>query len=151
MTKQCTYKDKDGISCNSFAFNLARDGIKQGKFCDKHYWQDRALKAEALAQPEQVEQEPVAYVVYPCTFFKGSSRNPELTFTKPELSSGDLIVNLCISPPKREWVGLTDNQIKHWWYGENGLDNCDMRKLDEFTQVVRAVEAKMKEKNNVEV
>jgi len=53
MTKQCTYKDKDGISCNSFAFNLSRDGIKQGKFCDKHYWQDRALKAEALAQPAE--------------------------------------------------------------------------------------------------
>lgn len=71
-----------------------------------------------IAVEAQPKQEPVAYVVYPCTFFKGSSRNPELTFTKPELSSEDLIVNLYTSPPQREWVGLTDKEFQ-WCADEN--------------------------------
>ena len=33
--------------CGSFAFNLAQEGIDQGDLCDRHYWQDRAEKAEA--------------------------------------------------------------------------------------------------------
>ncbi len=37
-------------------------------------------------------------------------------------------------PPQRKWVGLTDEEIK-----QMGLDN--------YRQVVREVEAKLKEKN----
>ena len=35
--------------CGSFAFNLAQEGIDQGDLCDRHYWQDRAEKAELSA------------------------------------------------------------------------------------------------------
>jgi len=48
---------------------------------------------------------------------------------------------------KRPWAGLTDEQIRKWWASENGLEDCDMAKLDDFVRVVRAVEAKLKEKN----
>jgi hypothetical protein len=66
---------KKCIKCGSHAFNLYAEGIDQGGLCDVHYWQGRAHRAEALAQPDyravktyhegkpvyvsQPEQEPV--------------------------------------------------------------------------------------------
>ena len=44
---------KKCIKCGSHAFNLYAEGIDQGGFCDVHYWQGRAHRAEALAQLEQ--------------------------------------------------------------------------------------------------
>jgi hypothetical protein len=41
---RCTFKDANW-NCGSFAFNLAREGIKQGELCDRHYWQVQATKA----------------------------------------------------------------------------------------------------------
>lgn len=38
---------------------------------------------------------------------------------------------------------LTDAQIREWWASENGLEDCDLCKIDDFTQVVRAVEEKL--------
>jgi hypothetical protein len=49
--------------------------------------------------------------------------------------------------PKREWVGLTDEEIINWWESENGLEDCEMYKLFDFSMIVRAVQAKLKEKN----
>jgi hypothetical protein len=37
---------------------------------------------------------------------------------------------------------LTDEQVRKWWASENGLEDCCMCKLDDFSQVVRAVESK---------
>ena len=48
---------------------------------------------------------------------------------------------------KREWVGLTDAEIRDWWRIENGLEDCNMAKLVDFTLAVRAIEAKLREKN----
>ena len=42
-------------------------------------------------------------------------------------------------PSKRE--PLTGAQIRKWWASENGLEDCDMAKLDDFEKVVRAIEA----------
>ena len=42
---------KNCIKCGSYAFNLYAEGIDQGGFCDVHYWQGRAQRAEA--QPVQ--------------------------------------------------------------------------------------------------
>ena len=42
---------KKCIKCGSHAFNLYAEGIDQGGLCDVHYWQGRAHRAEALAQP----------------------------------------------------------------------------------------------------
>jgi len=47
MLKQCTFAKDDGYQCGSYAFNLRNEGIDQGDFCDTHYWQTRAEKAEA--------------------------------------------------------------------------------------------------------
>ena len=49
---------------------------------------------------------------------------------------------------KREWIGLTDEEIINWWESENGLEGCDMSKLFDFSMVVRIVQAKLKEKNS---
>ena len=47
---------KKCIKCGSHAFNLYAEEIDQGGFCDVHYWQGRAHRAEAL-----LEQEPLEY------------------------------------------------------------------------------------------
>jgi hypothetical protein len=48
---------------------------------------------------------------------------------------------------QRQWVGLTDKEIRNWWSSENGLEDCDICKIDDFVMVVKAIEAKLKEKN----
>jgi hypothetical protein len=53
---------------------------------------------------------------------------------------------LYTTPPKREWVGLTDEEIqkvvsKKWWDWEDAFD------IEGFS---RAIEAKLKEKNGGE-
>ena len=50
--------------------------------------------------------------------------------------------------PAAQWVGLTDKEIRNWWRIENGLEDCNMAKLVDFTLAVRAIEAKLKEKNS---
>ena len=37
---------------------------------------------------------------------------------------------------------LTTSQIREWWASENGLEDCEMCKLEDFLLVVRAVEEK---------
>jgi hypothetical protein len=45
---ECKHIGKDGFHrCGSHAFNLYKDDIDQGDLCDVHYWQKRALEAEA--------------------------------------------------------------------------------------------------------
>ena len=51
---------KKCIKCGSHAFNLYADEIDQGGFCDVHYWQGRAHRAEALAQDKQWTPERIA-------------------------------------------------------------------------------------------
>ena len=48
MTKRCNHVNPGQTfhTCGSYAFNLHAEGIDQGEFCDVHYWQDRAEKAE---------------------------------------------------------------------------------------------------------
>ena len=52
-------------------------------------------------------------------------------------------VPLYLAPPKKEWVGLTEDERLEaiWESGEDGLTG------DRF-DVARAIEAKLKEKNN---
>ena len=44
MNGQCKFK-VGKYNCGSFAFNLYKENIEQGDYCDRHYWQDRAVKA----------------------------------------------------------------------------------------------------------
>ena len=43
---QCTFK-QGNYNCGSYAFNLYKEDIDQGSYCDRHYWQDQAQKARA--------------------------------------------------------------------------------------------------------
>jgi hypothetical protein len=45
MNKRCEFKDALGYRCGSYAFNLYKEKIDQGDRCDRHYWQDQAMKA----------------------------------------------------------------------------------------------------------
>lgn len=44
--ERCKFK-QGKFNCGSYAFNLYKEGIVQGDFCDHHYWQDQAMKARA--------------------------------------------------------------------------------------------------------
>lgn len=44
MNNRCTFK-RGKFNCGSYAFSLYQEGIKQGDYCDHHYWQDKAMKA----------------------------------------------------------------------------------------------------------
>lgn len=52
MNKRCEYKDGLGYRCGSYAFNLYKEKIEQGDRCDRHYWQDQAMKAAAQEREE---------------------------------------------------------------------------------------------------
>jgi hypothetical protein len=44
--ERCKFK-QGKFNCGSYAFNLYKENIDQGDFCDHHYWQDQAMKARA--------------------------------------------------------------------------------------------------------
>ena len=46
MNERCTFK-QGLFNCGSYAFNLYKEDIEQGDYCDHHYWQDQAMKAAA--------------------------------------------------------------------------------------------------------
>jgi hypothetical protein len=86
---------------------------------------------------QEIEQEPVAWVR------DLTSPQPHCVTSMKYLSIADTdagvkYIPVYTSPPKREWVGLTDKEIFH-------ADNAGQG-LIEFA---RAIEAKLKEKNGL--
>ena len=57
--------------------------------------------------------------------------------TNPQTNGGKVLVPAA-APVVPEPV------IVEWWSSENGLEDCDMAKRDDFIQVVRAIEAKLR-------
>lgn len=51
MNNRCTFK-QGLFNCGSYAFNLYKEDIEQGDYCDHHYWQDQAMKAAAQEREE---------------------------------------------------------------------------------------------------
>ena len=52
------------------------------------------------------------------------------------------------TPPRREWQGLTDEEIwRYWWDRPEVPDGEDDSMEAQFVSAVRAIEAKLKEKN----
>lgn len=89
-----------------------------------------------LRQALETEQEPVAWISDSPT--KGNGK--QLHWTKAEAwrwSSN--ITPLYTPPPKREWVGLTDEEI---------LAELPVTTSRPATSFARAIEAKLKEKNH---
>jgi hypothetical protein len=130
---------KKCIKCGSHAFNLYAEGIDQGGFCDVHYWQGRAHRAEA-----QPEQEPVAWEqFYPDIGKPQLEQEPSIT----KEARGTLILHsgwddlpdgtkFYITPPKRPWVGLTEDEYDEIW-------RMDLNNKDIMDKTI----AKLKEKN----
>lgn len=58
MNKRCKFRDASGHLCGSYAFNLEKEGLDQGDFCDRHYWQDECEKARA--EVDKLRAESVA-------------------------------------------------------------------------------------------
>ena len=56
MNEQCKFTNAKGYRCGSYAFNLYKEQIDQGDRCDHHYWQDRAVKAEALIDAARADE-----------------------------------------------------------------------------------------------
>lgn len=66
--ERCKFK-QGNFNCGSYAFNLYKENIDQGDFCDHHYWQDQAMKAraderEACAKVCETEWSNVAERIY---------------------------------------------------------------------------------------
>ncbi len=85
---------------------------------------------EALAQPEQ---EPVAWL----KVVNDWSCRPVLAIAYPNEPKAKPVYT---SPPKREWVGLTDNEINTAWKKWIGTERANK-------SYTLAIEAKLKEKN----
>ena len=83
---------------------------------------------QALAQPEQ---EPVAWV------YNGILHE----FDPSEFATSE-VTPLYIAPPKRKWVGLTDEEMKKTWY-----ETKNIMGWYSFEEIARLIEAKLKEKN----
>jgi len=81
---------------------------------------------KAIEEAEKVE--PVAWM---------SPNKERLEFARKDTVYGTHTIPLYTTPPQREWVGLTDKEIRdiHW-----------SKPMDEYGYA-RAIEAKLKEKN----
>lgn len=122
---------------------------------------DLERDVEFLSRPAQ--QEPVAWRVrctdpmrdwvlmyrHPKTEEQFSNIEIQFLYTSPPIEATPLASQRSVKPwvHATTWRGLTDEEIRNWWRIENGLEDCNMAKLVDFTLVVRAIEAKLKEKN----
>jgi hypothetical protein len=113
----------------------------------EHAWEKRVVKTEhdravELGQAYErgwnaalAQQEPVAWLSTDCIGER------YLCFTKPK--DNDPVQPLYTTPPKREWVGLTDEEI--YEYADKYLyqhgSNYGIKAFG------KAIEAKLKEKN----
>ena len=113
----------------------------------------REASIDELRQALETEQEPVLWLK---TWFDGSVsalKTKSYAFADRELEP------LYTAPPKREWVGLTDEQVEDEWeritgHSIFGGDRSEGRAMyispDEVIEFSRAIEAKLKEKSGGE-
>jgi hypothetical protein len=105
--------------------------VARMEFSDENYYSEAI---NALRQALKTEQEPVAFI---------NVEKQKLEWAKLTSWHTPTIVNLpkiplYTAPPKKEWVGLTDEEI----HDMNGYE--EDRRMYRFA---RAIEAKLKEKN----
>jgi hypothetical protein len=89
---------------------------------------------QAIEQAEK--QEPVAWLD---VSIDEAYSNSELD----EEEKQDL-TPLYTAPPKREWVGLTDDEVLTTWLSP---DTCKVPQCDKYHHFYVAIEAKLKDKN----
>lgn len=115
----CFYDEDDKLFCLG--------GWHQDKFT-----KTREALRQALAQPKQ---EPVGYgLLHKDGWLIKANPNKYNQFTVP----------LYAAPPKREWVGLTEDEFSNLLYFDGRLDHVEVPLIADF---IRAIQAKLKEKN----
>jgi len=166
-TWRCTHGWLRGEQCELCKETMTKDdALKLALEALEVYWgkaehrrtkedESKAVEAitaikEALAQPEQ---EPVAWEqFYPdigkpqlkqelVAIYRAGQAKGERFHVEFLKEMGDDEVLLYTTPPKRPWVGLTNEEIKVIHF-----DLCNTVGSD-YKTVARAVEAKLKEKN----
>ena len=114
-------------------FRLIRDG--QTLYAEDKVWSTIISIKEVLAQ----EQEPLAWIS------TGTARMIHWTADKP--AYGDDWVPLYTTPPQREFVGLTKEEIAEFdtWHDnrEEEVGWCNP------SEIVAYIEAKLKQKNGI--
>ena len=101
-------------------------------------------EGEQWIAPQPAQQEPVAWTLTEELEKRETTTRAHLWFSDPV---NCMWTPLYTSPPAQR-KPLTTKEIREWWASENGLEDCAMSKLDDFEQVVRAVEAKHNIKEN---
>ena len=92
---------------------------------------------QAIAETEK--QEPVAWVCYGIS----SDEKHSIDYEQAEIDAIPVGTMLYTTPPAREWVGLTDDEIEEMHY-KIKAQNMGSYKAED---IYRAIEAKLKEKN----
>lgn len=116
--------------------------------CDCEGWEPPTVSQELQAMPEktddvaqetQPEQEPVAWMYS----VKGKTQIDFKRYPDDELVDNCIVTPLYTTPPKRNWVGLTDEVI------DKVAAHLDDTTIGWSThEFARAIEAKLKEKNH---
>ena len=144
-------KQTEALKLALEALNLARAAHGQMLLSDppQEAWKAWGVSAaltkamtaasEALAEQPAQQQEPIAWIErdMQCDDFDPDS----VTCQKPDITAdGWEWVPLYITTPRKPWVGLTDEEIEQVCVPLGAA-------MLSFTEVARAIEAKLREKN----
>lgn len=106
-------------------------------------WEGAAMKLEIadlrLALHALEKQEPVGWFI-DCTVGGKSVGDYQLA-AREHWGDYETCVPLYSAPVAQPAEPLTDAEISKWWASENGLEDCEMCKIEDFFKVVRAIEA----------
>ena len=89
---------------------------------------------------KQPEQEPVAWVCYG----SASDEKHTIDYRQEDIDAIPVGTMLYTAPPQRQWQGLTDEEVSKLIDNEIGFNSC----WGPEEQFARAIEAKLKKKNN---
>ncbi len=120
---------------------------------DKGLWIGRISASPERAAVEQPEQEPVAWMVYTL-----DGKSAFVTDSPADIADGHRALPLYTVPPRGEWVGLTEEEIKNAVLGDpfggaalmsmmrDGVVVAELRQA--IDRIARAIEAALKERNH---
>jgi hypothetical protein len=118
-------QDSEAFSPLSDGWDLVHEKIK--------------LLRQTLSQPEP---KPVGQILY------ANNELYTVTIFESATQSNFPVVPIYIAPPKREWVGLTDEEIRDLWSWSVSRAGEDSGAPTGQHAFARAIEAKLKEKNS---
>jgi hypothetical protein len=101
-----------------------------------------AIHALRQAIEEAEKQEPVGEIIE-SSFFDKKNRLTHFYEAQPPVGT-----KLYTAPPRKEWVGLTDEELSKIYNDLYTQYTRDDVNIADFILIARAIEAKLKEKNN---